>query len=166
MAKRTIASSADMLTPADTRAKVGCIKFISEFPEYHFQYRELDAAGKQVMHADANNNNQLPSFKQISFERVYGFRDPKTGKVDPDSARSFYICDPEKLGDDFGRVVEILEAKCPDPIHRMYTEDDHFKKRNPEAFRIAKEKEELTGTIEKQRAEIESLYQRLGLQKK
>jgi hypothetical protein len=165
--RKTIAATADLIAINDVRpSSDAAIKFISEFPEYHFMYRKHDDDGKPAFHTDQDGNNKLPTFETISFVKVYGTRDPKTGKVDPESARSFYIADPAVLGADFDRVLAKLQAFCKDGKYRMYTEDDHFKKRNPEAFRIAKEKVELTSTIDQLRARNEELEKRLGFVKK
>jgi hypothetical protein len=140
-------------------------KYVSKLQEFHFLFRRHEN-GKPASHDIPESSALLPTFDTYSFTKVLGTRDPKTNKVDPESHHCFFIVDPDKLGDDYQRMIDTLNKFCTQPEKRMYTEADFFKLRNPEAYAINQEKVALTSTIEQQKAKIEELEKRLGFAKK
>jgi hypothetical protein len=91
----------------------------------------------------------------------------RDSRADQNLAYSIFIVDPEKHGDILAsRLTQRLEELRTNPGNRLYTSEDHFAKRNPEAFRIAKEKSDLENTISSKDARIEELEKKLGFTKK
>jgi hypothetical protein len=165
MAKKNIAANAEKQGAQDQKPSTPeSIKFISDFPEFRFDLEVLDENGKKIFHTDANGNNKLPDVKKFSFIKVPPHKNAD-GKIDPRSAFCFFIADPEKHGAYFHRIVEKLTGYTKNPMYKMYTDEGHFQKRNPEAFRIAKEKVEREEVIDKQAQEISELKSRLGIKK-
>jgi hypothetical protein len=142
----------------------GKVKYISDFPEFYFMLRALDEKGEPIFHTDAEGNNKLPSYTQLSFVRVYAHKG-KDGKVDANTAFSFFVVDKAVQGNDVARIVESLEKLRANPMYRLYTEDDHFRKRNPEAYRIAKENAALVGERDAMAQRVEELEKKLGFKK-
>lgn len=136
------------------------VKYICEFAHHNFIMPVLDDKGNKIYHFDANGNNKTIDVISRSFTSVSGHKNAD-GKVDPNTAFCFFVASKEVLGNDFDRVVAKLDKDCLNPINKMYREDDHFKKRNPEAFRIASEKAELESTISEKDEEINRLKEQL-----
>ena len=154
MPKKTIASSnAVKLGVNDVDSGENKIKFICEFSNYQVFMKVLDENGKPSYHTDAHGNNKVVDTFSIKFTPVSGHKNAD-GKIDPTTAFCFYVADRDILGKDFDRVVEKLDKECKNPRNKMYREDDHFKKRNPEAFRIASEKAKMEAQIEEKAVEI------------
>jgi hypothetical protein len=165
MTKKNIAANAEKQGPTDQKPTTAeAIKFISDFSEFRFDLEVLDENGKKVYHSDANGNNKVVDVKKFAFVKVPPHKNAD-GKIDPRSAFCFFIADPEKHGSFFQRIVEKLTAYTKNPIYKMYTDEGHFQKRNPEAFRIAKEKVEQESIIDSQAKEIADLKSRLGLKR-
>jgi hypothetical protein len=165
MAKKSIAANAEKQGPTDQKpATPEAIKFICDFSEFRFDLEVLDENGKKVYHSDANGNNKVVDVKKFAFVKVPPHKNTE-GKIDPRSAFCFFIADPEKHVGYFQRIVDKLTGYTKNPMYKMYTDEGHFQKRNPEAFRIAKEKVEREEIIDKQAAEIASLKERLGFKK-
>jgi hypothetical protein len=161
METKSIAANAEN----NVETKTGCVKFISTFRQFHFDIKKLDEKGEQIFHVNPNSNHKLFEFKHFEFVPVSGHKG-KDGKIDPNTAFCFFIVDPEKHGKDFPAIISKLQEFCKNPMYRMFTEDDHFKHRNPEAFRIAKEKSELESTISDKDKRIAELEERLGFKKR
>jgi hypothetical protein len=167
MAKKSIAAHAEKQGENDQKPTTPeAIKFISDFPEFRFDLEVLDENGKKVFHTDANGNNKLPDVKKFAFIKVPPHKNAD-GKIDPRTAFCFFIADPapEKHGPYFQRIVDKLTAYTKNPMYKMYTDEGHFHKRNPEAFRIAKEKVESEEKIDKLTQENAELKSRLGLKR-
>jgi hypothetical protein len=165
MAKKAVAAMADLVGANDKRSNEKTVKFISTFPAFHFMIDSIGPDGKRETHTDADGNNKLPSFRQYEFARVAGHRDSKTGKINPDTAFSFFIADPEKHGRDFQLIVDKLTELSKNALYKVYSEDDYFKLRNPEAYRIAVKNAEYETTIEDLKKKNEDLERRLGFKK-
>jgi hypothetical protein len=167
MAKvKTIAANAEKLGANDQEAATdSAVKFISEFPEFRFALICKDEHGKTIYKTDANGNNKTPEIKEYSFVKVNGHKDPKTGKVDPNTAFSFFIVSKEDHGSDYDTILKRLRDLSKNPMYYLYTEDDYFAHRNPEAFRIAKEKVELETERDQWKAKAEELERKLGFRK-
>jgi hypothetical protein len=161
---KNIAANADKLAQNDKRPEEGAIKFISKIPDFHFMMPVLDADGKQEYHTDAHGNQKLPTFKEYHFTKVYAQKGTD-GKPDPSTAYSFFIASQRVLGDNFQPIVDQLNKDLLNPRYQLYTEDGYFKNRNPEAFRIAKEKSKLEDDVAKKDARIEELEKKLGFKK-
>jgi hypothetical protein len=164
MAKKNIAANADTLAVNDLKPEDGAIKFISKIPDFHFILPVLDDAGKQVIKYDANGGKPLPEIKEYHFTKVYAQKG-SDGKPDPSTAYCFFIASQSTHGKDFQRIVDNLNKHKTNPRFQLFTEDDYFANRNPEAFRIAKEKSELEDAIAQKNARIEELEKRLGFKK-
>lgn len=149
------------------------VKFICEMTHgYQFVLPVLNEKGEKVFHTDANGNNKTPDVKTYVFTQVSGHKNAD-GKVDINSAFSFFEVTKKLHGEDYDRIVAKLDKDCKNPINKMYREDDHFKKRNPEAFRIASEKaalisenSEKTEALKEKDREIEELKKQLFIKKK
>lgn len=165
MAKKTIAANAEKQSEMDRQPKEGCVKFISKFKEFHFTMPVIGEDGKQETHSDADGNGKLKTWKQYDFIKVMAHKNPKTGKIDPDSAFCFFICDPEVHGTEFPRLVKMLDSMRLMPQYQLFNEDDYFKFRNPEAFKIAKELSEKDAVIDSQAQKIKELEQKLGFKR-
>lgn len=165
MAKKNISDNAEKLGSNDVEVKGDAVKFISDFQEQLFMLPVLDENGKQAFNTDADGNKKVKAFKTYQFTKVSGHKN-KDGKIDPTTAFSFFVVDPEKHGTDYKRILEKLTALSKNPINKMYTADDHFKKRNPEAYRIAKDKQELEDKLSEKDRLIEELNKKLGFQKR
>jgi hypothetical protein len=164
MAKKKISDNAEKLGANDVETTGEAVKFISEFREQFFMMPVLDENGKQVLNTDAEGNKETKAFKRYDFVKVDGHKN-KDGKIDPTTAFSFFICDPEKQGADYKRFLDKLTALSKNPINKMYTADDHFKRRNPEAFRIAREKQDLEEKLSEKDRLIEELNKKLGFKR-
>lgn len=164
MAKRTIAANAEKLGTNDVATPVGAIKYISDYKENHFMLPKVDAAGNKTYHTDANGNNKLPDYTEYHFTKISGHKN-KDGKIDPNTAFCYFIVDPAVHGSDFQRIVDMLEKNRLNPKNKIYTEDDYFRKRNPEASRIAMEKEEIMEKLSEKDKQIEELKAKLGFRK-
>jgi hypothetical protein len=160
MAKKNISASAEKLGEADVKTVGNCVKFICEFPDCHFMMKRLGDDGKPTFHTDANGNSKLPDFDEFHFMKIPVKN--KEGKLDPSQFYSIFIVDPEKHGKNYQRILDLLSSKTKNPKEKMYFEDDHFKKRNPEAFTIAEDKLELETKIEEKDRQIEELKKKLG----
>lgn len=173
MTKKTISASNKInIGTNDIDSDDEKIKYICEFSNHHFVYFDLDENGKKKYHTDANGNNKLPDIIEDNFIPVSGHKNAD-GKVDPNTAFCFYVVDRKKHKEDFDSIVSTLDKKCANPIYKMYREDDHFKKRNPEAFRIASEKSEMeqkladsAAALSEKDKEIEDLKAQLFSKKK
>jgi hypothetical protein len=164
MAKKKISDNAEKLGANDVETTGDAVKFISEFREQFFMMPVLDENGKQVVNTNAEGNKTTKAFKQYEFTKVSGHKN-KDGKIDPTTAFCFFIVEREKYGTDFQRIVDKLTALSKNPINKMYTADDHFKKRNPEAFRIAREKQDLEDKLSEKDRLIEELNKKLGFKR-
>ncbi len=166
MAKKNLAAMAEKIGANDqVNTKETAVKFISDIPEYHFLIRAIDEKGELEFHTDANGNGKLPTYQEYHFTKIASQRDPKTGKFDPSTQKCFFIVDPEVHGRYFKPIVETLTRLKANPISRLYTEEEYFRKRNPEAYRIAKEKRDLEDEIAKRDSRIEELEKKLGFRK-
>jgi hypothetical protein len=165
MARKSIASNAAPMGANDIATPVDAVKFISDYPEYHFLLPVYGDDGKQVSHTDSEGNGKLPTFKDYHFVKVL-VKDKVTGKTDPNGCYSFFIASKEHHGKEFDQIVKRLNELRKQPHARMYTEEEHFKRRNPEAFNIAKEKADLEGKLEASQEKIRVLEEKLGLQKR
>lgn len=165
MAKKNIAANADKLALNDERPEDGAVKFISKIPDFHFLLPVLGTDGKQEYHFDANGNSKLPTIKEYHFVKVYAQKG-HDGKPDPSTAYCFFIASQKDHGADFPRIVDLLNKYKSNPRYQLFTEDDYFKNRNPEAFRIAKEKSDLEDQVAQKNARIEELEKRLGFKQK
>ena len=166
MAKKSVAAEADLVGGNDRKVESDkAVKFVSNRQEFHFMLTEQDSDGKQVFHTDADGNNKIKSYKQYSFVKVAGHKDPKTGKVDPSTAFSFFIVDPTVHGREYNRILDHLNKMRSNPLYQMFNDDEHFNQRNPEAYRIAKEKVELQETVAAKDARIAELEKKLGFNK-
>jgi hypothetical protein len=163
VAKKMVASQADLVSAGDKRSAGETVKFVSTIPEFHFTLRALDSDGKPESHTDADGNNRLPSWKTYQFVRVFATKDVRTGKIDPDTAFSFFIADPKVHGADYQRIIDLLNKYRANPLYRIYNEDEYFKVRNPEAFRIASEKLDLENQLSEKDQKIKDLEAKLGL---
>jgi hypothetical protein len=163
MAKKTLAAMAEKLGSGDKSVeKDGQVKFICEYPNgYHFMVPQFDENGKPLIELDAQGNKRPRTFKQYDFTVVHAKKDKATGIV-LSPAVTFFIADPELHGDDYKRIVEILTKTCKNPGNKMFLEEDHFKKRNFEAYNIAKKTSELEATIAEKDKEIAALQAKLG----
>lgn len=164
MAKKTIAASAEKLGVNDVAADDESVKFISDYPEKSFMMPVIGEDGKQTYHTDANGNGKLADWKEYKFTKISGHKN-KDGKVDPTTAFSFFIVSKKHHGADYERILAKLTKDAQNPANRIFTEDDHFKKRNPEAFRIASERQALESEIEAKNKRIVELESRLGFKK-
>jgi hypothetical protein len=117
-----------------------------------------------MSHTDANGNNKLPTLRLFRFTKVPP-APGKDGKYDLRDGFQFFIADPEKHGRYFDEIVKRLNGYVKQPMYKMFTEDGFFKDRNPEAYKIAKEKETLHGEIDRLKNENDELHKRLGLKK-
>ncbi|MCW8966099.1 MAG: hypothetical protein OQK82_05375 [Candidatus Pacearchaeota archaeon] len=123
------------------------IKYICEFKNgYMFVMPLLDNNGEVVYKTDAKGNNKVPETVEYKFTNVTGHKN-LDGKVDPNTAFSFFNVSKEVHGADYDRIVAKLDKECKNPRNKMFREDDHFKKRNPEAFKIAEEKAKMERMI-------------------
>lgn len=127
----------------DVESSEETIKFICEFKNgYVFVLPKHDINGEPVYKTDAKGNNKVPVTEEYRFTIVSGHKNAD-GKVDPTTAFSYFTVSKEEHGDNFDRIVAKLSMDCKNPRNKMYREDDHFKKRNPEAYRIAKDKADM-----------------------
>jgi hypothetical protein len=165
MTKKTIAANAEKLAVNDERPEEGCTKFICKIPEFHFMMPVHDEKGEEVFHGDRHGNARLPTTKLYSFVKVYAQKG-KDGKFDPSTAYCFFIVNPKIHGTETGNILKYLTGLMKNPIYQLFSEEDYFKNRNPEAFRIAKEKTELENAIDAEKAKVADLERRLGLQRK
>lgn len=165
MAKKSISANAEKIGANDRQPNDRQIKYISDYAEYHFIIRALDESGNPVFHTDANGNGKLPTIKEFHFAPIRATKDHKSGKIDPNTAYSIFIADPDVHGADFKQIVEALEKLRANPMNKLYSADDHFKRRNAEAYKIAKEKTELEEKLSAKNARIEELEKKLGLRK-
>jgi hypothetical protein len=165
MAKKTISAMAEKLSDNDVRPSESATKYICEFQENHFMLPVLEDDGKTIAyHVDPNSNRKLADYKEFHFTKVIAKN--KEGKLDPTKYFCFFITSPEIHGKDFDRIKKLLDKKCENPMYRMYKEDDHFKKRNPEAYQIAKERLEIETENATLKNKVEELERRLGVQKR
>ena len=157
----------------------GRVKFISKCREFFFMLPVLDENGKPSFHQDPNSNRKFPDMKEYAFTKSPSMRSRDgsvvkgTMKVEPETYSCFFIVDPAVHGADFQRIVDLLSGYCKNPAFKMYTEDDYFKQRNPEAYRIAKEKVAMEANLsdkDKTIAELKrhaaELEDRLGFKKR
>jgi hypothetical protein len=161
MARKTLASNAAPIGVNDQSTPVDAVKFICDYPEYHFLMKVMDDAGNQVTHTDADGNGKLPSYKDYHFTTVIT-KDKVTGKADPNGRYSFFIVSKAKHGKDFEPILKRLEELKKQPHAKLFTEDEHFKRRNPEAFNIAKTVSELESKIDERDAKIKALEEKLN----
>jgi hypothetical protein len=166
MAKRSISANAENIGNGDKKASEGGVKYISDFSDYSFLMKAYDEDGKQTFHSDANGNGRLPDIKEYHFAPIRAVKNPATGQIDPNTAYSIFIVDPKVHGKDFDRIIDRLEALRKDPFQKLYTADDHFARRNREAFNIAKRSEELEEKLSEKDARIKELEAKLGFAKK
>jgi hypothetical protein len=164
MAKKSIAASAEKQGAGDKETNTGCVKFISKFKEFHFTMPVLGADGKQETHTDADGNGKLKTWQQYDFTKVSAHKG-KNGKIDPDTAFSFFMCDPAIHGDMFQKLVDYLTILRSNPKNQIFSEDEYFQNRNPEAYKIAKELSDKDTLIDTQAQKIKELEQRLGFKK-
>jgi hypothetical protein len=173
---KSISASAEKLSDNDikitaTQAKSGVRKWISNFPEMNIYLKVLDQeTGKHQTHNTELNPRQVKEYKLVRFTKVSG-RKNKDGRIDPSTAFSFFIADPDKMGgtgpySDYTQMVKILDDMCKNPANRLFTEDDHFKWRNPEAYKVAKEKQSLEKKMSEKDERIAFLEEQLALKKK
>jgi hypothetical protein len=166
MAKKNLAQLADLNGMNDVRpASEKCVKFVSTRHEVHFNMRVIGEDGKPEFHTDANGNNKLPTFKTFSFTPVMPHKDPATGKINLDDSHCFFIADPDQHGKDFQPIIDRLNELRKNPINQMFTDEEYFKRRNPEAFRIAGEMSSKDSKIDEQQRRIQELENRLGFNK-
>jgi hypothetical protein len=166
MNKKSIAANADVLGKNDVAVSGDtAVKFITEFPEYSFCIIDKDENGKVIETTNAAGNNKVPVVKEFKFVKVNGHRDPKTGKIDPNTAFSFFIVSKEEHGRYYNEILKLLKSRAANPMYYMYTEDDYFAHRNPEAFRIAKEKVALENERDEWKLKAEELEKKLGFRK-
>lgn len=164
MARKNIAASAEKQGENDVKATENAVKFICDFPSCKFVLKKLGEDGNPTFHTDANGNGKSVDVEEFNFTQVMSKN--KDGKVDTSKSFCFFIADPDKHGKNFKRIVDILTKKCLNPMDKMYLEEDHFKKRNPEAFNIAKEKAELEDKLTAAEARAKELEAKLGFQKR
>jgi hypothetical protein len=165
MAKKSIAANAEKMAANDAKPTTeGAVKYVSGYPNFGFMVYVKDEKGEQVFHTDANGNARLPTTKEYHFARV-NVKDAKTGKFDQNLAYSIFIADPAVQKGDFDAIVKRLEELRKNPINKMHNDEDWFKQRNPEAFRIAKEKSEIEAVLSAKDARIEELERKLGFKK-
>ena len=166
MARKKTASMSDSIgssdrTVSDENVQV---KFVCNYPEFGFSIEELDKDGNEVFHTDANGNKKLKNYKQYVFSKVT-VRDPKTGKVDTRGAYSIFIVEKSVHGKDFDRMVKHLNKLMANPRNKLYDEDSHFERRNPEAYRIAKKTMELESERDSLKNKVDELERKLGFKK-
>lgn len=171
-AKKSLASENKITLGAeDKESSEERIKFVCELQGHVFVLPVFDDKGKPVYKVDSQGNRTVQETKSYEFTMVSG-RDASTNKMDPKKTYCFFVVDPVKHGGDYGRILSYLINACKNPRNKMYREDDHWKKHNPEAFRIAEEKRAMSDEIEKkdallseQERKIKSLEAKLGLRK-
>jgi hypothetical protein len=151
------------------------VKFISNNREFFFMLPVLDENGKIVNHRNPDSNRELPEYKQYDFVKspskrsrdgMITTKDGVAMKVEPETFSCYFVVDQEKHGTDFQRIVDLLTSYCTNPVYKMYTEDEYFKQRNPEAYQATKEKEEMKSKLDSKDARIAELEERLGFRKK
>jgi hypothetical protein len=161
MAKKNIAANAEKFGAVDASPKENAVKFVTKFKEKSIVMFKLDANGKRVEKRDAHGNGMTFEVVQYEFTKVPPHKNAE-GKIDPNTAFSFLIVDPDIHGSDFQRLLDKCKEECKNPAHKMFTEEEYFKQRNPEAFRIAKDKAALESLVEESNS-IEDLRKKLGL---
>lgn len=172
MSKKRLSADA-VLHGTEQAPQEGSIKYVSEFTNKTICLKKMvkDANGKRVplytIDGDGNKKHN-PELVTYHFVPVFQGKDKRTGVRSLHTPKSFFIADPKNFEDqdDFKDVIAALEKMCKDPIERVYSEDDFFKLRNPEAFKIAKEKSDLEDEVERLKAQNEELNKRLGFNNK
>jgi hypothetical protein len=166
MARKTAADSADKSFSTDKSVRAeGTIKYVSEIADFHFVVPVIGEDGKPEFHTDANGNNRVPTTKMYHFT-VAHVRDPVTGKLDHLKTYSFFVADPKVHGRQFDVIVKALNDMMKNPgMYKLRDDDGFFAHRNPEAYRIAKEKLAMEETISEKDRRIAELEQRLGFKK-
>jgi hypothetical protein len=160
MMKRSVAQNADKAGDNDVSVSSDkAVKFVSTRQEFFFSLKTLDENGNHIKTTNADGNNAVPQFTTYQFVKVAGHRDQRTGKIDPSTAFCFFIVDPETHGKDYSRILDELNRMRSNPIYQLYNDDEYFKQRNPEAYRIAKEKEEI---VDVWKLKVEELEKKLG----
>jgi hypothetical protein len=140
------------------------LKYISNFRNgHHFMIPVLDEKGQQAFKYNADGNAKVKDFKMFDFVNVAAHKNVTTGKIDVE-AFSFFVVDPEIHGDDYDAIKKELDRECSNPgKYKMFTEDAHFKKRNPEAYAIAKDKKALEDDRDSWKQRADELEKKLGL---
>lgn len=172
-----IAANAENKSKFENATSKGQVKFVSNFLEFYFMLPVLDADGKPAFVRHPNSNAKVYESVKYSFTKVPSQRArdgaigrTKDGKpalvTQANTAYCYFIADPDVHGTDFDRIVKLLSDMCKNPKYKMFTEDDHFARRNPEAYRIAKEKVEVEAKLSAKDKEIDELKERLGFKKR
>lgn len=140
------------------------VKFISTFTDsFVFLMNEFDEAGNKLFHTDANGNSKVPNIKEFKFVKVPPHKD-KHGNWDKTTGFQFFIVDPAIYGDvEYDRILAYLNKLKEDKRYKLYTEDEYFQYRNPEAHRISQKLAEKDAVIADKDAKIKELESRLGL---
>jgi hypothetical protein len=122
----------------------------------------LDKDGKQEYKTDAKGNNKLPVFKQVDFTYI-----PRSHHADGrNQQESWYLITSKEIhGDDYEWVAAELDRRCKNPSYCIATEEEFYKKSNPEAFKQKLEKEALKAELSEKDAKISELEKRLGFKK-
>ncbi len=141
------------------------VKFISKNQEYGFIITQQDENGNDEYHTDAKGNKKLPTVKSYNFQRIV-VKDHETGKINTKKCHSFFIASKKEHGKDYERIVNRLNVLASNPRNKLYSEDDWFKERNPEAFRIAKERAVVEDERDSYKARVDELEKKLGISKK
>jgi hypothetical protein len=162
MARKSIAVNAEKQAANDAMPMNDQVKFVCKYPDYHFMMPVIGHDGKQERHTDANGNNSLPTYRDYHFARVNP-KDPMTGKTSVSECYSIFIVDREKHGAMFQPIVDYLTKLTKNSFYKVYTDDDWFRIRNPEAFRIAREKSEYEDKLTDAQRRIIELERKLGL---
>lgn len=163
-ATKSIAANAENFGPQDKAPGEGAVKFISRFKEHTIVMLKKDAEGKTVFKTDANGNSKVAETVVYQFAKVPPHKNAE-GKIDPNTAFCYLIVDPKVHGEDFNRLLAECNTLLKNPVNKLYTEEGYFKSRNPEAFRIAKEKTELENQISDKDKQIEELKAKLGFKR-
>jgi hypothetical protein len=140
------------------------VKYISEFGEYSVTLDKLDSNGEVMYKTDAKGNNQVKVPIEFQFTKI-GYTKKPDGTPDANSKKCFIIVSKEVHGVYYDKLIEVLEKDCGNAVNRLYREEDHFKKRNAEAYNLAVEKQEMADQISVQNALIAKYEEQLGLNK-
>lgn len=176
MPKKSLVSTNSILGGRnDVVANEGETKFICTLPKpFVFMLPAINERGEPIFKTDANGNNKVRRTDSFEFTAVVPIHSESKGKpsASQDDLFSFFIVSEEKLKQYYKPILEYLTKQAAQRGSRIFTDEQHWKNKNPVAFKVAQEKAELENTIaEKDKtindkdAKIAELEKRLGFNK-
>jgi hypothetical protein len=151
MAKKKV-NTADLTGKPEV---VGVEKFYCYQKKYAFFIPKLDEEGNPVYTTDAYGNNKTPVSIRYEFKEVPVY-DELTKKVKPNDPLSVFVVEANEPNRQ--RLIDKLNQDIQNKHTKVVSEDTYLRNKNPEAYRIAEVKAEVTSAYEER---IKALEERV-----